>query len=354
MLRLTARSVAFVAIAASLSACSDDLAAVLAESPSALDTEPVAPVDFDAVYVVNGESATISVVDVRTDTVARTISMRGAAFPRNVALSPDGSTLGIAVPGYDMSNGEFGHAHHSSRPGHVVLLDAVTGALKVAKRMDAANNNVVFSADGRDVWTSQATLPGSTLVLDALELNTRHAISVGTAPAQTVMSKDGALAFVANSGSATVSVIDVAARSVRATIAVGAGPVVAWPAADGFIYVENEPDQSISVIDSRTLTLVRTFSIGYQPGSVSSFGGELWITAPQRGLVEIRSTDGVLTRTVESGIGANAVVFAGDGSRAYVSNELEDTVTVVDRRTMTVSTKIPVGSKPNGMVWRPK
>ena len=348
------KRLAFVAAAGGILSCMDGLPSKTVPIDG-VETTEIAPVTYDAVYVVNGEDATISVINAETDTVAGSIALKGMAYPHHIGLSPDRAQLAIAVPGYDMSGGEFGHAMHSSRPGQVVLLDALTGALVGSKKTDAANNNVVFAPAGDQVWTSQATTPGSTLILDAKSLELRESISVGTSPAETVMSADGTLAFVANSGSATVSVIDVAGRRLRATVPVGAGPVLAVPSSQGVVYVENEPDQTVSVIDQATLKVQQTFSLGFKPGSINvASNGEVWITSPDRGYVELRSATGQVQQTIVTGAGAHWVLFSGDGRRVYVSNELANSVSVIDRATSRVTTTIPVGAKPNGMVWRAK
>lgn len=347
------KRLAFVAAAGGILSCMDGLPKNTVQVDG-LGTTEIPPVTYDAVYVVNGEDATISVIDAERNTVAGTIALKGMAYPHHVGLSPDRSQLAIAVPGFDMSMGEFGHAMHSSRPGHVVLLDAETGALVGAKKTDAANNNVVFGPGG-ELWTSQATNPGSTLILDGKSLDLRESISVGTSPAETVMTADGTLAFVANSGSATVSVIDVPGRRLRATIPVGAGPVLAVPSSQGLVYVENEPDQTVSVIDRTTLSVKQTFSLGYKPGSINAAtNGELWVTSPDRGVVELRNATGQIQQTIPTGAGAHWVLFSGDGTRVYVSNEWANTVSVIDRSTSRVTATIPVGAKPNGMVWRAK
>lgn len=319
---------------------------------TSLTTTTIEPVAFDAVYVVNSEAATISVVNAETNAVSGTIGITGVTYPYRVSFSPDNTLLAVAIPGYDMSGGEYGHEHHSGRRGQILLLDARTGALKGSRTTDAATNNAVFAPRG-ELWTSQATVPGSTLVLDAQSLETRDAISVGTSPTATQLAGDGRVAFVANAGSASVSVIDVESRRVRSTVRVGAGPVAALPSPDGLVYVQNEPDRSISVIDASTLAVARTFDLGYRPGSIAvPAAGELWVTSPDRGLVEIRDATGVPSRTIATGAGARGMVFSADGKRAYVSNESEDTVSVVDRASFAATAKIPVGAKPNGMAWR--
>jgi YVTN family beta-propeller protein len=346
-------SVALSACAAIMSACADPLPSNPGGEPRGLGTTTIEPVSYDALYVVNGDSASISVINAEKNEVASTIKIRGAAYPHNISLSPDGSTLALAVPGFDLSGGEYGHEMHATVSGQVIVLDALTGELKGSVSTAAATHNVVFAPEGHSLWTSQATTPGSTIVLDAESLKTRGAISVGTSPAETVISRDGKSIFVANAGSASLSVISIADQSLRKTINVGNGPVLAQEAPDGIVFVENEADQSISVIDMKSLSLVQTFPLGYTPGSLAApSASEVWVTAPKRGLVEVRNATGAVLKTVSTGAGAHGLAFSADGTRAYVSNLDDDSVSVIDRATMTVKARIPVGSKPNGMTWR--
>jgi YVTN family beta-propeller protein len=319
--------------------------------PSSIETTTIPAVTYDAVYVVNGEAATISVIDAEKNVVAETITVRGAAYPRHITVSPDRSVLGVAVPGYDMSAGQSGHEQHSSRPGAVLVIDALTGALVAAKETNAANQNVAFSPDGNAVWTSQATTPGSTLVLDRKSLVVSDSISVGTSPAETVVAADG-YAYVANNGSASVSVIDVPGRTIKATVKVGAGPVTAQPGPGRMVYVLNEVDQTISVIDASTLQVANVIPLGFQPGTIVPTNNELWISAPGRGGVEVRDERGGILRFIQTGRGAHGIAFSSDGARAYVSNQLDDTVSVVDRATSAATMKINVGARPNGLAWR--
>src|SRR6188472_1764525 len=85
--------------------CFDNLSSVR-PSPEGLSTTTIDAVAFDAVYVVNGESSSISVINAETNTVSGTIALRGVAYPHDVTLSRDARLLGIAIPGYDMSSGE--------------------------------------------------------------------------------------------------------------------------------------------------------------------------------------------------------------------------------------------------------
>jgi YVTN family beta-propeller protein len=74
-------------------------------------------------------------------------------------------------------------------------------------------------------------------------------ITVGTNPYSATISPDGSRAYVPNSGSDNVSVIDTAANAVVATVAVGDSPYRAAVNADGTrIYVTNHGSSTVSVI----------------------------------------------------------------------------------------------------------
>lgn len=114
-------------------------------------TEPrstaIAAVTGDAVYVVNGEDSSISVVEPSDGKVLGTIALQNVAYPHHIYLSPDRSKLAVAVPGHDLSGGHSAtaqgggeHGGHSGTAtqaggGAVLVLDASTGATIKARRL---------------------------------------------------------------------------------------------------------------------------------------------------------------------------------------------------------------------------
>jgi YVTN family beta-propeller protein len=233
-------------------------------------TEQVSSIDRSALYVVNGGDASISVLDASSLASLGTIRLNGARYPHHLGLSPDRSRLVVAIPGIDLSAGHGGgdHAGHGgsmAAESFLLILDARTGETRNVRRMDAPSHNGAFSSDGQEIWTAQMSTPGEGLVLDAESLETRHRIPVGDSPAEVSFSPDGGSAFVANGGSDSVTVIDVATKSVLKTLGVGDGPVGAWPGADGVMYVDNEQGRSISAIDASKLEVVRNYALGFTP-----------------------------------------------------------------------------------------
>ena len=124
---------------------------------------PIEPITDDAVFVVNGGDNTITVIDAVTDEVAGTIDLINVSYPHHIYLSADASTLVVAVPGSDLSGGHgSGGGHggaHGATGGAVLALDARTGAVKAARRLDAPNHNALFAPGGTTIWTSQIVEP---------------------------------------------------------------------------------------------------------------------------------------------------------------------------------------------------
>ena len=139
-------------------------------------------------------------------------------------------------------------------------------------------------------------------------------IPVGERPRGIAISPDGQEAYVANADDNTVSVIDTATKTVVATIAVGDEPQGVAFAPDGATaYVTNIKDNTVSVIDTATRTQTTTIAVGRSPQSI-------------------------------------AVAVTPNGPRAYVPNFKDDTVTVIN---LTTHTPLPdplgVGEGPLGV-----
>ncbi|HEX9245997.1 MAG TPA: cytochrome D1 domain-containing protein, partial [bacterium] len=115
--------------------------------------------------------------------------------------------------------------------------------------------------------------------------------------------------FVTNSGDNTVSVIETATNTVVATVQVATKPEGVAVTPDGsWVYVANNGDGTVTVIDAVSFQLVLTVVVGSAP------------------------------------IG---VAVTPDGSRVYVANSGDNTVSVIDTATDSVTTgPVPVGTSP--------
>lgn len=317
-------------------------------------SSPIAAVTYDAVFILNGGDSSISVIDVTTQAVTGTIELSGVQYIHHAYLSPDGDRLAVSAPGYDLSMGHDGDDMQHGVKGTVMVLDAHTGAMLAACQLPAPNHNVTPSPDGTELWTSQMTMPGSVLILDAESLDILAEITVGNMPAEVTFGSDGMRAFVANTGSNTVTVIDVDSRAVLETLPVGGDPVGAWPGANGMMYVDCEHSMTIVALDAMSLATHHTYNLGFTPGMAAlAPTGELWVTDSDNGQVVFFDPDGdQRLGQAPTGAGAHALAF-DDSGNAYITNQGEGTVTVVDVVSHAVLHSIAVGEAPNGVVFRP-
>ncbi len=329
-----------------ITSCSKNNAA-----PSALN------VDYPAAYVVNGQDATISVINLNANKVTGTISFPMSemiTWPHHISYHQ--GKLALGIPGMDFSNG---HADPGmmSMPGKLLVLDAITGSIVKNMSLPAMNHNTIYSPDGTEIWIPQMNMDGKVLVYDASTYVLKNTITVGMMPAELTFSADGTKAYVANGDDDNVSVINVVSKAVIATVTVGDNPVGGWTGTDGKMYVDNEDGHSISVINCNTNAVDQTIDLGFMPGIASHNGtkNELWVSDPLNGKVHYWTWDVAMMNWMHGGVfntgaGAHAISFTPDGNTAYVTNQTANTVSVINVTKHSVSKTIAVGRKPNGLV----
>ncbi len=311
-------------------------------------------IDYNAAYVVNGGSNSISVIDLVTSQVKRTVSLTNLTWPHHINMNSAKTKIAIGVPGIDLSGG---HGGHGSGMGKVAVLDAKTGSVLATKDLPHINHNSIFSPDGSEIWTAIADSMGMVYVFNSDSLTLKDSIMVGNTPLEVTFSSDGSMAFVANSMSDNVTAIDAMTKDIMTTIPVGIMPIGAWTGSDNKMYVDNEMGQSISVINVATMSVEETVYLGFTPGmaAYNSQMNELWVTNDDIGTVEYfhrLNNEWHLKGNVPTGNGAHALSFSSDGMTAYVTNQLGGTVSVINVSTRTKTSDITVGTKPNGILLR--
>ncbi len=172
--------------------------------------------------------------------------------------------------------------------------------------------------------------------------------------------------YVSNADSAAVSVIDVAAKMVIASISVGSEPRnLASNPAGTKIYVPNRNSDSVSVIDTATNTVTATVTDADidEPYAlaVTPDGGEVWVVNKKGGGSTVGSVTiiNTATDTVAATID-NACFYSPEGitinpatNEAYVVNRWNDTVCIVNIASRAVITSVDVGSEPRYAVALP-
>ena len=181
-------------------------------------------------------------------------------------------------------------------------------------------------------------------------------IPVGNNPFGVAITPDGNYAYVANSGSGTVSVIATATNAIIATITVGSGPFDIAITPDGnYAYVTNNSSASVSVIDTNTNTVITTITTPSGPVTIAITpdGNYAYVANISGSVSVINTTTNTIVNTITAGTNPFGVAITPDGNYAYIVNRGSNNISVVDTSTNTVVTTIPVGPTPQNITFTP-
>ena len=133
--------------------------------------------------------------------------------------------------------------------------------------------------------------------------------------------------------------------------------LAAAPAASAYtIYVTNEKDNSISVIDGTSLEVTKTIKVGQRPRGVvlSKDGKWIIVCTSDDNIVQVYDTKTFeFVKSLPSGPDPELLILHPDGKTLYIANEDDNLVTIVDIETAKVISDVPVGVEPEGMGLSP-
>jgi len=163
------------------------------------------------------------------------------------------------------------------------------------------------------------------------------------------------MAYIANSGSNNVSVIDSSTNSVVALIPVGNKPYgVAVNPSGTRVYVSNSGGNSVSVIDTSTNTVVATVAVGSSPKGVAinPAGTRVYVANFNSNSVSVidTSTNSVINTFFvnipnDSRVGGPSdIAINSTGTRVYVANFNSKSVSVIDTATNTAIATVAIGT----------
>ncbi len=226
----------------------------------------------------------------------------------------------------------------------IPVAPAVINAIGTASSQYIYSISQGNSTDGSGVQWGQCDPNSGTTVTtngeaDGVQVSTNtvnNRLPVGVCPVYGLMTADSRRTFILNRGSGTITVIDSVKNQLdtdsqsqymtNATINVGKGPVYAdifTPAA--LLVTANYDDDSISIIN-------------------------VSINGPVEGFTDTPNFGQVLaTVKLKPGSHPAAVTVLQDGSRAYVADEGDGTVTVVNLSSFTVESVLPVNGHPRSI-----
>ena len=240
----------------------------------------------------------------------------------------------------------------------------------------AAPEGVAFSPDGRKAYV--ATRSALVSLINTANNVVLGSPSTGSQAHSVVAGPSGRWVYVTN-GSSGISVLD-AATAVRkdvipvvvsgAAVNAGGGPTLnprgLAISPDGrYLFVsDNQDGGAVVVIDIATKTAVASFSLGLgwmplgiavHPDGQRAYFAFADVTASNLDVVRVFDTVKMTPTATSIPVGARptGVAITPDGAKVYVSNNLGNSVSVINTATNLVTTTVAVGLAPAGLAVSP-
>ena len=316
------------------------LAAVLISLPASAIAQP------HSIVALSHADHTVYELDPVTGKILHQFT--AADEPHEGIGSPDGKTFYAAVP-----NGP-----------HVVILDGVT--FKEIGRIESeffrssrpngssSPHGIALTTDGSKLYVGleNADIPGIVVydtrtkqVLKKINVVLRGghflAIQPGTDKLYYPMREDN-----------RVLVIDTKTDAITKIIAIPGGPVGVGFAPNGDVWIHNDGDGSVHLLDSKKDSVVKVLTnLGQGAGRMAVSRDGKWAASTHgtsQDVALINAVTGTVAATITVGKGPAFPLFSPDGTKLYVMNVGEGDVAVIDTKTMAVTARHKVGVNPFG------
>ena len=313
----------------------------------------------DTLVVANKGEGTVSLLELDSGEVVATLPT--GKGPHEVGISHDGAWALVSNYGV------------RGAPGSSLTLIDIPGS-KAVKTIDLGKysrpHGVVWLADGRHVLVT-AEDHHALLVVDVREDRIVKAIDTDQEISHMVaVTPDGARAYVANIGSGSVTVIDVAAGKRVANVATGEG-AEGVAVAGAQVWVTNRAADTITVLDSTSLEVLSTLESPGFPIRATAAGKRMLVTRARAGDLAIYNTDNLgEMRRIELQLEAKDVegrlfgdrfgkssvpigVVVDLAGRAWIAHANADVISEVDLEKGEITRRLTAGREPDGMGYSP-
>jgi YVTN family beta-propeller protein len=296
--------------------------------------------------VLNKEDATLVTVDVVSGKILGRVAT--GEGPHEVAVSEDARTAFVANYGTGQTPGNANSV--VDLPAHKELRRVDISPLRRPHGIDVADGKVYFTAE---VNRLVARYDPQSNQVDWL---------LGTGQAGTHMvlvSRDAARMYTANIGSNTISIIERGANPLawnETFVSVGRGPEGFDVSPDGReLWAAHSQDGGVSIIDLAAKKVTATLDLQTKRSNRLKFtrdGRQVLISDLDAGqLVVVDAASRKETKRIALGRMPEGILIPPDGTSAYVAVAGDGVVAVVDLKTLEVTRKFETGKGPDGMAW---
>lgn len=257
--------------------------------------------DLSRLYVNNMSSSTLTVIDPVTSKPTSTIPV---PYPYNLYFSMDGSK---AIVVDDFLTRDFIHNNG------LYFYDRKTWTLiKFLEIPFPGVDHLDFSADGSYMIMSCET-SGEVVKVDVVKMEISGALSVGGSPLDVRLDPGGHLFYIANQGTHGIDVVDGDTMERVGFIETDKGAHGIGMSRDATrLFVTNRIGGTISVIDLATRTVVDTWQVGGSPDMIATSidGSQLWVSNRYNGsIIVLDAATGTILKTIPTGANPHGLAF---------------------------------------------
>jgi len=321
------------------------------------------PAAGGTLLVANKSAASVSLFDENAYALVATVAV--GQGPHEIAVSPDGLSAVVSnygtrgKPGSSLSLIDIGEAAvvktlqlpPDCRPHGVQWVDEHT---------------VAVTAEGIDSLLLVDTDDGEISAQIPVEQSVTHMLT---------LSPDATVAYAANIGSGSVSIISLAQRRKLQDIRAGEGTEGIALIGGSEVWVSNRQDGSVQVFDGQTFESLAVLPLGGFPIRVEPDDqrGRVYVTqavgdslavydAATRELLErvdfsgessLRRSGGSMLSDLSNGSIPVGLLLSGNGDRIYVAHTQSDAISVIDAQSLELLRVLDAGDEPDGMAWSP-
>lgn len=279
--------------------------------------------DNNSVYVANAFSNTVSIINAQTNTVENTIS--AGTSPFSLAISSDGSTLYVS---------------QYASTGAVTVIDLANGnSIKTITGISPYPFGIALSPDGTQLWVAAGDIDR----IDTASNNLLSPVTVPSGCQALAFTPDGKKVYASGRYTGNITVVSTATEQVTKTIPISPKlfslefGAIAMKGQYAYVLVDvgqNNLHGWLVTINTTTDTVVKTdkwlFEAGDLPALlpntpylyISNFGSRKVTLFDTR-------TKTLVGDSVTVGDSPYDIAIAPNGTRAYVTEEFSNKVTVI-------------------------
>jgi YVTN family beta-propeller protein len=296
------------------------------QQPNAIVVSPDGAHTYVLMYGNSSGSTAVGIIDNATNTQVGQIRLRGDNYEGGIAISPDGATLYVA----DGDDGAIDIIDTASVDTASPVITRLTGFSEPA--------GIAASPDGSKVYVSDSGSGAVSIVSRATQsdpMSVTATLDGFSGPSGIAVSPDSRFVYVANSYDTKLSIIDTQGSNEITTVLVGAEPVGVAVSPDGkSVYITNRGSGTVSILDTTTNNVTTPLTGYSSPTGVaaSPSGTNVLFTGTNRVTI-INTVTGAVSGIDIVGSLAG-IALSPDGARAYVANNSEGSVSVLDLATL--------------------